>query len=102
MASVKFALKRIIQKISRNSIVWKATGPDDVSYLTFDDGPTAGVTDRILDLLDTHCAKATFFVVGKNMENDMGLTREIHNRGHLLCNHSFSHTKEIYGDYGKL
>lgn len=66
-------------------------GPSKVVYLTFDDGPTAAHTKRILDLLDEHDAKATFFQVGENVTAHPGLTRAVAERGHALGNHTWTH-----------
>jgi len=59
--------------------------------LTFDDGPDPDVTPRILDLLDTHAAKASFFCVGARAEGSPELVGEIIRRGHEVLNHSFGH-----------
>ena len=59
--------------------------------LTFDDGPDPQVTPRVLDLLDRHGVKATFFVIGRKAEAHPELIREILARGHALGNHSQTH-----------
>ncbi|MBX9401473.1 polysaccharide deacetylase family protein [Lysobacter sp. BMK333-48F3] len=59
-------------------------------WLTIDDGPSAD-TEAMLDLLDAHRAKATFFVVAERAERHAGLLREIVRRGHEVGNHSHSH-----------
>lgn len=59
--------------------------------LTFDDGPDPDVTPRVLDLLDRHQARATFFVVGRKVEAHPALAREIQARGHLVENHTYRH-----------
>jgi peptidoglycan/xylan/chitin deacetylase (PgdA/CDA1 family) len=60
--------------------------------LTFDDGPTSGTTDRVLDELARADARATFFVVGANVELHADLLRRIHEQGHLIANHTFGHS----------
>ena len=60
-------------------------------YLTFDDGPTKGVTDWVLDLLMKHGVKATFFCLGKNIETNPDLLRRISAEGHTAANHTFNH-----------
>jgi peptidoglycan/xylan/chitin deacetylase (PgdA/CDA1 family) len=60
--------------------------------LTFDDGPDPSVTPRVLDLLDRHGAKASFFCIGRLVLAHPGLAREIHERGHRVENHSFRHS----------
>ncbi len=59
--------------------------------LTFDDGPTPGVTDKVLDILNENGIKGTFFVVGKNAQAYPDLMKRISNEGHLVANHSLSH-----------
>jgi peptidoglycan/xylan/chitin deacetylase (PgdA/CDA1 family) len=70
---------------------------DDPSgiYLTFDDGPTPGVTEWILQTLDRYDAKATFFVLGKNVELYPDLYNMILERGHKVGNHTYSHQKGL-------
>jgi peptidoglycan/xylan/chitin deacetylase (PgdA/CDA1 family) len=59
--------------------------------LTFDDGPLAGKTERILNILKTHAIPAAFFCVGKRVEENPGIATRIANEGHILGNHSFEH-----------
>ena len=59
-------------------------------WLTIDDGPSAE-TPAVLDLLDAHAAKATFFVVGERALARPDLVHEIVRRGHTLGNHSATH-----------
>ena len=59
--------------------------------LTFDDGPTPSLTPRLLDLLARHGVKATFFVVGKQVEAHPDLVQRILSDGHTIGNHSWSH-----------
>ncbi|HWA94143.1 MAG TPA: polysaccharide deacetylase family protein [Terracidiphilus sp.] len=59
--------------------------------LTFDDGPNPAWTPRLLDILNTHNVRATFFLVGKYAEAEPELTRRIAEEGHLIGNHSWSH-----------
>lgn len=60
--------------------------------LTFDDGPHPILTPWILDLLDRFGAKATFLLVGKQVEMYPELTREILRRGHEIGSHSYTHS----------
>ncbi|MEO8364934.1 MAG: polysaccharide deacetylase family protein [Pseudoxanthomonas sp.] len=60
-------------------------------YLTFDDGPHAEHTPRLLDLLAEHEVMATFYLVGKQVEGNQALARRIADEGHTLGNHSYSH-----------
>ena len=65
------------------------------AWLTIDDGPSAD-TAAILDLLDAHAAKATFFVVADRARAQPELVREILRRGHELGNHSASHPSATF------
>lgn len=59
--------------------------------LTFDDGPSKRVTDRILDLLEKHSAKATFFVLGSNVEAYPDKLERMLELGCEIGNHSYDH-----------
>lgn len=61
--------------------------------LTFDDGPTAGQTDRVLDALGAAGAKAAFFVIGQNVRRWPDLVARMHREGHLVANHSYDHVR---------
>ena len=58
--------------------------------LTFDDGP-GPYTAQLLDILDQHGAKATFFLIGSKVSAQADVLRRMHSRGHQLGNHSWSH-----------
>lgn len=73
-------------------VIWSIDDPEGI-YLTFDDGPTPGVTEWILQTLDRYNAKATFFVLGKNVELYPDLYQMIIDRGHKVGNHTYSHQK---------
>lgn len=65
-------------------------------YLSFDDGPSS-LTEKILDKLDAHQVKATFFVVGRNFKGKEALLQRIVDEGHALGIHTHSHQyKAIY------
>ena len=59
--------------------------------ITFDDGPNANFTPKILALLKQHNAKATFFCVGKHIEDHPELFKRIIEQGHTVGNHTYSH-----------
>ncbi|MBU0741279.1 polysaccharide deacetylase family protein [bacterium] len=66
-------------------------GDDRRVLLTFDDGPTPGVTDGVLARLEDHGAHAIFFVVGRRIERDASLLPDVLASGHALGNHSTLH-----------
>lgn len=61
--------------------------------LTFDDGPHPVYTPELLDGLKERQVKATFFVVGKNIEGHEDIIRRMDEEGHLIGNHTYDHVK---------
>lgn len=74
--------------------VRKVTGSADVA-LTFDDGPHATWTPRILDMLRAQRVKATFCLVGTQVRKNPALVVRIVREGHTLCNHSWNHDRAL-------
>ncbi len=88
--------------IVRESLVRFGRGKELVSWppvgekllaLTFDDGPDAKVTGKVLDILAAKSVKATFFVVGKSALAEKDLLRRIYREGHDIGNHTYSHPR---------
>lgn len=67
---------------------------DKVVALTFDDGPTKN-TNAILSLLDDYQVKATFFLIGKDIEGQPEEARKIAEAGHQIGNHTYSHKRMV-------
>ena len=63
--------------------------------LTFDDGPTSAGVESVLPILERHGARATFFLIGQEMERRPGLARRIAGAGHEIANHSYSHARMV-------
>jgi len=61
--------------------------------LTFDDGPHPVYTPKLLDGLKERNVKATFFVVGKNIEGREDIIKRMDEEGHLIGNHTYDHVK---------
>ncbi len=59
--------------------------------MTFDDGPSATLTPKLLDLLAAHHMKATFFVIGQNASDHPEILKRAAREGHEIANHSWSH-----------
>ncbi len=70
--------------------ICRTDSPDRLA-ITFDDGPNPSITPRLLDLLDRHCAQATFFLIGRYVRDCPDLAREIVARGHAVGNHTQHH-----------
>jgi peptidoglycan/xylan/chitin deacetylase (PgdA/CDA1 family) len=72
-------------------LVQRVETTDSVVALTFDDGPTKGFTAEVLRILDRAGARATFFVVGSNVERWPEDASAMVEAGHEIGNHSYSH-----------
>ena len=62
--------------------------------LTFDNGPTSAVTPHVLDVLERHRIRSTFFILGQNLEGpeERALMRSAARRGHWIGNHTYTHS----------
>ena len=88
---MKITPPRFLRKLYPD-MIWEINDPNGI-FLTFDDGPTPGITEWILDTLKRYDAKATFFVLGKNVEMYPDLYQKILDEGHKVGNHTYSHQK---------
>lgn len=70
--------------------VWRGPSSRRILALTFDDGPSESTTD-ILELLERHRVRATFFQCGANAERLPDAAREVSAAGHEIGNHTYSH-----------
>jgi peptidoglycan/xylan/chitin deacetylase (PgdA/CDA1 family) len=72
--------------------VWRGPSDRRVVALTFDDGPSEG-TPQILEILARYGLKATFFQCGANVERLPEIARAVHEAGHAIGNHTYSHPR---------
>jgi peptidoglycan/xylan/chitin deacetylase (PgdA/CDA1 family) len=70
--------------------------------LTFDDGPNDPWTMKLLEVLDRHHVPATFFMVGRYVRQRPDLARAVHQAGHAIGNHGYSHPNLIFASPSKL
>lgn len=75
------------------NVTWNRSRLDKKIYLTFDDGPIPEITPWILDLLQEHQIKATFFCVGENIVKHPTIYQRLIREGHRIGNHTFNHLK---------
>jgi peptidoglycan-N-acetylglucosamine deacetylase len=76
-------------------IVARVDTPDSVVALTFDDGPVASLTDSLVALLAQRDVRATFFMIGRELEASPASGRKLAAAGHELANHSYSHRRLV-------
>jgi peptidoglycan/xylan/chitin deacetylase (PgdA/CDA1 family) len=66
-------------------------GYENIIAITFDDGPRKSTTTKLLDGLDERGVKATFFLVGEKVSANQDIVKRMHDEGHLIGNHTYSH-----------
>lgn len=81
---------QIIKKLFSN-FIWDIPNSENKIYLTFDDGPTPEITQWVLNQLEQYNAKATFFCIGKNIEQHPEIFKKLIENGHAIGNHTFNH-----------
>jgi len=86
-----FAKTPNIIKLIFPKLTWEIPSKKKVIYLTFDDGPTEGITHWVLSELDKYNAKATFFCIGKNVMHHPSIFQDIIKKGHAIGNHTHNH-----------
>jgi peptidoglycan-N-acetylglucosamine deacetylase len=87
---------------NRNSwyenVVHRVPTTEKVVALTYDDGPHPVYTPQILDILDKYHVKATFFMIGQQMERYPEIVKAVLKRGHVIANHTYTHPHNIEAD----
>ena len=80
----------VISTLYKNQ-VWSFSKEEKNIYLTFDDGPTPKITEWVIDTLKQYNAQATFFCIGKNIEQNPTIFKKIIDNGHAIGNHTYEH-----------
>lgn len=93
--ATELSCNSIISNEFKDKITNLTKKKEKIAYLTFDDGPTITVTPKILDILKEEDIKATFFVIGKRVEEHPEIVERAYNEGHYIANHGYSHNKEM-------
>ena len=70
----------------------KGATKERVMTLTFDDGPDEEMTPKVLDVLKRYNVKATFFLIGAKVDKNPEIARRIVAEGHIVANHTYSHS----------
>ena len=78
-----FVMSNVFYAKDHNSKKWIA--------LTFDDGPKRGTTDILLEELRKRDVKATFFLIGEQIEENKDIVKQMYQDGHQIGNHTFHH-----------
>jgi len=96
--ALSIAASSCMKKEANGNLVWHGDYMSDSVYITFDDGPHPEYTPKILDILKKHDAKATFFLVGEWAKKYPEIVGRIHEEGHELGNHTYSHSDGMVVD----
>ncbi len=83
------AIKNLLQRLYPCGICRTGTAV----YLTFDDGPIPEVTPKVLEILARYNVKATFFMVGENIDKHPDIFAQVVAGGHSIANHTYNHMK---------
>lgn len=75
--------------------ICNAEGKDKQIALSFDDGPHPTITNELLDLFQKENVKASFFCIGKEVAKHPEIVKRAYNEGHVIANHSWSHSNFI-------
>lgn len=86
-------LWRLASFLAPKLILTRGAKGGDAVYLSFDDGPDARQTERLLTLLAQHQAKAIFFLIGERAQEQVELVARMLADGHVIGNHSMSHPR---------
>jgi len=85
----------VVPGLETNNVHFIGSGPSAGNRIaiTFDDGPTPGVTEVVLDELKKRNLHSTFFMIGKRVVDAPELALRVLAEGHEVCNHTFNHLK---------
>lgn len=86
-------LKRALLQLAMGRRVLVSVPRGRAVCLTFDDGPNPATTPGLLDVLDRHGVRGTFFMIGREVRAHAALAREVARRGHELGNHTLTHPR---------
>jgi peptidoglycan-N-acetylglucosamine deacetylase len=82
--------------IARRDTIYRVPSAQKIVALTFDDGPSPDWTPKILDALKEKNIKATFFMLGKHVEQYPAVARRVTEEGHEIGNHTYDHHVLLY------
>ena len=95
--AIELSCNSVISEDFKERINNLTKGDEKIAYLTFDDGPSKGATPKVLDILKEEDVKATFFVIGKYVEERPELVKRAYDEGHYIANQGYDHSnKTLY------
>ena len=94
-SAVELSYNSVISDEFEDKITNLVNAKEKIAYLTFDDGPNISVTPKILNILKAEDVKATFFVIGKYVEEHPEIVKRAYEEGHYIANHGYDHNNTI-------
>mgnify|MGYP001944490323 FL=1 len=92
----------ILQQKYSDALVLRGSIHSNKVALSFDDGPDSRFTPHVLDVLDRHGVKATFFMIGSRAKELPELVKRIHESGHAIGNHTYWHPNLLNEELDRL
>lgn len=93
---LSFASNEVVDTDLMKMVEEKYKG-EKVAFITFDDGPSQKVTPKVLEILKKYDVEATFFVLGKMVDENPEILKTIYEDGHFIGSHGYSHNiKKLY------
>lgn len=80
-----------LRSLTDRWLIWHFPAGEKKIFLSFDDGPTPGLTEKVLEILEHYNAKATFFLVGKKAEAHPDLVHALLAKNHAIGSHGWEH-----------
>lgn len=94
-SAIELSKNSIISQDFQDKINNSTSGSEKIAFLTFDDGPNVSITPKVLDILKETDVKASFFVIGRNVDLYPDIVKRAYNEGHFIANHGYSHNNSI-------
>lgn len=91
LLSLSSCSTKTINATSNNNVYYHFKTIQPYLALTFDDGPNKFQTPKVLEILEKHNIKATFFVIGENVEYQKEYLKNVYEKGHEIGNHFYTH-----------
>lgn len=89
--AVELSYNSVVSDEFKDKISKLTQGKEKIVYLTFDDGPSTSATSKILNILKLENIKATFFVIGKYVDEHPEIVKHAYEEGHYIANHGYYH-----------
>lgn len=92
---VSSAHKEVRTQSWRGEVIYRVPTKEKVCALTYDDGPHPKYTPEILAILKKYDVKATFFMIGRDMEKYPDVVKAVLKQGNVIANHTYTHPRNI-------